>query len=139
MENRIHLSQKNLGSVIQHYQWFLNKRTRLKKPVQTCWNENWLRKSRQENVDQALLQWFKNTSKNTRNKGIPFSGPMLQEEAKVLVSSTLTVLRAGENCSGGKLSKDRITVMVAANLSVTEKKKIAYYWKISKTKMFYQC
>lgn len=27
----------------------------------------------------------------------------------------------GENCSGGKLSKDRITVMVAANMSGTKK------------------
>lgn len=51
----------------------------------------------------------------------------------------ITLKFYSENCSGGKLSKDRITVMVAANLSVTEKKKIAYYWKISKTKMFYQC
>lgn len=152
-----------------------------------------LRKSRQENVDQALIQWFK----ITRNKGIPVSGPMLQEKANVfaahfgildfncsaswisrfkvrhnivagkIVGESVSVdqnsttnwlmsvwpnLRRqfsndeifnadetglfyklmpdrtlkfkGENCSGGKLSKDRITVMVAANMSGTEKKKL---------------
>ncbi|XP_026462657.1 tigger transposable element-derived protein 4-like, partial [Ctenocephalides felis] len=30
----------------------------------------------------------------------------------------------GENCSGGKLTKDRITLVVAANMSGTEKKKL---------------
>lgn len=41
-----------------------------------------LRKSRQENVEQALIEWFK----ITRNKGIPVSGSMLQEKANVFAA-----------------------------------------------------
>lgn len=37
------------------------------------------RKSRQENVDQSLIQWFK----IIRNKGIPVRGPMLQEKVNI--------------------------------------------------------
>ncbi|KAH9633867.1 hypothetical protein HF086_013756 [Spodoptera exigua] len=164
-----------------------------------------LRKSRQENVDQALIQWFI----NMRNKGIPVSGPMLQEKAngfaarfgildfncsaswisrfkvrhnivagKIVGESSSvdqnsttnwlisvwpnlrrqfsddeifnadetglfyklmpdkTLKFKGEKCSGGKLSKDRITVMVAANMSGTEKKKLLIIGKSQKTKMF---
>ncbi|XP_050329997.1 tigger transposable element-derived protein 4-like [Bactrocera neohumeralis] len=42
----------------------------------------------------------------------------------------------GENCSGGKLSKDRITVMVAANMSGTEKKKLLIIGKSQKPRCF---
>ena len=35
-----------------------------------------------------------------------------------------TLKFVGETCSGGKLSKDRITVLVAANMSSTEKRKL---------------
>lgn len=160
-----------------------------------------LRKSRQENVDQALIQWFN----NMRNKGIPVSGPMLQEKAngfaarfgildfncsaswisrfkvrhnivagKIVGESSSvdqnstknwlisvwpnlrrkfsddeifnadetglfyklmpdkTLKFKGDNCSGGKLSKDRITVMVAANMSGTEKKKLLIIGKSQK-------
>ena len=164
-----------------------------------------LRKSRQDNVDQALLQWFK----VMRNKKIPVSGPMLQEKANVFASrfgildfncsaswinrfkvrhnivagkivgesssvdqnSTTNWLTSvwpnlrrqfsddqifnadetglfyklmpdktlkfkGENCSGCKLSKDRITVMVAANMSGTEKKKLLIIGKSQKPRCF---
>ncbi|CAB3246373.1 unnamed protein product [Arctia plantaginis] len=164
-----------------------------------------LGKSRQENVDQALIQWFK----NMRNKGIPISGPMLQEKAngfaarfgildfncsaswisrfkvrhnivagKIVGESSSvdqnsttnwlisvwpnlrrqfsddeifnadetglfyklmpdkTLKFKGENCSGGKLSKDRITVMVAANMSGTEKKKLLIIGKSQKPRCF---
>ncbi|CAG5051389.1 unnamed protein product [Parnassius apollo] len=164
-----------------------------------------LRKSRQENVDQALIQWFK----NMRNKGIPISGPMLQEKAngfaarfgildfncsaswisrfkvrhnivagKIVGESSSvdqnsttnwlisvwpnlrrqfsddeifnadetgliyklmpykTLKFKGENCSGGKLSKDRITVMVTANMSGTEKKKLLIIGKSQKPRCF---
>lgn len=164
-----------------------------------------LRKSRQENVDQALIQWFI----NMRNKGIPVSGPMLQEKAngfaarfgildfncsaswisrfkvrhnivagKIVGESSSvdqnsttnwlisvwpnlrrqfsddeifnadetglfyklmpdkTLKFKGEKCSGGKLSKDRITVMVAANMSGTEKKKLLIIGKSQKPRCF---
>ncbi|XP_045541632.1 tigger transposable element-derived protein 4-like [Papilio machaon] len=42
----------------------------------------------------------------------------------------------GDNCSGGKLSKDRITVMVAANMSGTEKKKLLIIGKSQKPRCF---
>lgn len=42
----------------------------------------------------------------------------------------------GENCSGGKLSKDRITIMVAANMSGTEKKKLFVIGKSQKPRCF---
>ncbi|KAG5880840.1 hypothetical protein JTB14_027621 [Gonioctena quinquepunctata] len=163
-----------------------------------------LQKSRQENVDEALIQWFK----ITRNKGIPVSGPMLQEKANIFatrfdildfncsaswisrfkvrhnivagkivgesssVDQNLTTnwltsvwpnLRRefsddetfnadetglfyklmpdktlkfrGENC-GGKFSKDRITVMVAANMSGTEKNKLLVIGKSQKPRCF---
>ncbi|XP_065157210.1 tigger transposable element-derived protein 4-like [Atheta coriaria] len=164
-----------------------------------------LRKSRQENVDQALIHWFK----NMRNKGIPVSGPKLQEKAngfaarfgildfncsaswisrfkvrhnivaekivgesssvdqnsttnwlisvwpnlrkqfsdddifnadetglfyKLMPNKTLKF--NCENCSGGKLSKDRITVMVAANMSGTAKKKLLIIGKSQKPRCF---
>ncbi|CAG4987969.1 unnamed protein product [Parnassius apollo] len=153
-----------------------------------------LRKSRQENVDQALIRWFK----NMRNKGIPISGPMLQEKAngfaarfgildfncsaswisrfkvrhnivagKIVGESSSvdqnsttnwlisvwpnlrrqfsddeifnadeTGLFKGENCSGGKLSKDRIIVMVTTNMSGTEKKKLFIIGKSQKPRCF---
>ncbi|XP_026471616.1 tigger transposable element-derived protein 4-like [Ctenocephalides felis] len=164
-----------------------------------------LRKSRQENIDQALIQWFK----ITRGKGIPVSGPMLQEKANFfaarfnnvdfnctaswisrfkvrhnivagkIVGESLsgdensttnwltsvwpnlrkqfsdddifnadetglfyklmperTLKFKGENCSGGKLSKDRITLMVAANMSGTEKKKLLIIGKSQKPRCF---
>ncbi|XP_037303439.1 tigger transposable element-derived protein 4-like [Manduca sexta] len=42
----------------------------------------------------------------------------------------------GENCSGGKLSKYRITVMVAVNMSGTEKKKLLIIGKSQKPRCF---
>lgn len=42
----------------------------------------------------------------------------------------------GENCSGGKLSKDTITVMADANLSDTEKKKLLVRRKSHKPRCF---
>uniref|UniRef100_A0A2H1W5C7 SFRICE_029010 n=1 Tax=Spodoptera frugiperda TaxID=7108 RepID=A0A2H1W5C7_SPOFR len=42
----------------------------------------------------------------------------------------------GEKCSGGKLSKDRITVMVAANMSGTTKKKLLVIGKSKNPKCF---
>lgn len=151
-----------------------------------------VRASTQEQVGEALLQWFK----LQRDRGIPVNGPMLQRKAdffakqlnignfncsaswinrfKVrhnivagkIAGESLSVqqsdvnewltkvwpsLRAqfsndeifnademglfykltpdktlkfkGEKCTGGKLSKERITVMVAANMSGTVKKK----------------
>jgi len=42
----------------------------------------------------------------------------------------------GEKCSGGKLSKDRITVMVAANMSGTIKKKLLIIGKSKNPKCF---
>ncbi|XP_050681803.1 tigger transposable element-derived protein 4-like [Leptidea sinapis] len=121
-----------------------------------------LRKSRQENVDQALIQWFK----NMRNKGIPVSGPVLQEKAngfaarfgnldsnfsaswisrfkvqhnivagKIVGESSSVDQNSTKNC-GRKLSKDRITVMVAANMSSTEKKKLLIIGKSQKPRYF---
>ncbi|XP_045461753.1 tigger transposable element-derived protein 4-like [Harmonia axyridis] len=164
-----------------------------------------LRKSQHDNIDQALLQWFK----ITRNKGIPISGPMLQEKGNVFASgfgnpnfncsaswisrfkvrhnivsgkivgesssfdqsSTYNWLTTvwpnlrrqfsneeifnadetgffykllpdrtlkfkGENCCGGKLSKERLTVMVAANLSGTVKKKLFVIGRSQKPRCF---
>lgn len=42
----------------------------------------------------------------------------------------------GEKCSGGKLSKDRITVMVAANMSGTTKKKLLIIGKSKNPRCF---
>lgn len=169
-----------------------------KHKIEALFNANVLkpkrvRASTQEQVDQALLQWFK----LQRNRGIPVNGPLLQEKANFfarklnipnfncsmswinrfkvrhnivagkIAGESLSVqqsdvsdwlervwpnLRAqfkdeeifnadetglfykltpdktlkfkGEKCSGGKLSKERITVMVAANMSGTVKKKL---------------
>lgn len=150
-----------------------------------------VRTSTHEQLDKALLQWFK----LQRDRGIPLNGPLLQGKANFfarqldmqnficfmswinrfkvrhnivsgkIVGESLSVqqsdvhdwlekvwptLRAqfsddeifnadetglfykltpdktlkfkGEKCTGGKLSKERITVMVAANMSGTAKK-----------------
>ncbi|XP_057653885.1 tigger transposable element-derived protein 4-like [Diorhabda carinulata] len=150
-----------------------------------------VRTSTHEQLDKALLQWFK----LQRDRGIPLNGPLLQEKANLfarqldmqnficsmswlnrfkvrhnivsgkIVGESLSVqqsdvhdglekvwptLRAqfsddeifnadetglfykltldktlkvkGEKCKGEKLSKERITVMVAANMSGTAKK-----------------
>ncbi|XP_048511826.1 tigger transposable element-derived protein 4-like [Athalia rosae] len=152
-----------------------------------------LRKSRLENVDEALIRWFK----ITRNKEIPISGPMLRKKAhasaarfgipefncfaswisrfegrhnivagKIVGESSSvdqnsttnwltsvwpnlrrqfsddeivnadetglfyksipnkTLKFRGENCSRGKMSKNTISVTVAANMSSTKKKKL---------------
>lgn len=42
----------------------------------------------------------------------------------------------GEKCVGGKLSKERITAFVAANMSGTEKRKIMVIGKPKKPAMF---
>lgn len=164
-----------------------------------------VRESSQEQVDVALLQWFK----LQRNRGIPVNGPMLQEKASCfakdlnilnfncsaswisrfktrhnivagkIAGESLSVeqsdvtewltkvwpnLRAkfsddnifnadetglfykltpdktlkfkGEKCSGGKLSKDRITVMVAANMNGTIKKKLLIIGKSKNPRCF---
>lgn len=164
-----------------------------------------VRASTQEQVDQALLQWFK----LQRNKGIPINGPLLQEKANFfaqelkipnfncsmswinrfkarhnivagkIAGESLSVqqsdvsdwlervwpnLRAkfrdedifnadetglfyrltpdktlkfkGEKCTGGKLSKERITVMVAANMSGTVKKKLLVIGKSQNPRCF---
>lgn len=164
-----------------------------------------VRVSSQEQVEVALLQWFK----LQRNRGIPVNGPMLQQKANFfanelnilnfdcsaswinrfksrhnivagkIAGESLSVeqsdvtewqtkvwpnLRAkfsddeifnadetglfykltpdktlkfrGEKCSGGKLSKDRITVMVAANMSGTIKKKLLIIGKSKNPRCF---
>lgn len=42
----------------------------------------------------------------------------------------------GETCSGGKMSKERITVLVAANLSGTEKRKLLIIGKVKHPRCF---
>ncbi|KAE9524452.1 hypothetical protein AGLY_015173 [Aphis glycines] len=42
----------------------------------------------------------------------------------------------GENCSGGKLSKDRITVLVAANMTGTDKRKLLVIGKSKSPRCF---
>lgn len=47
-----------------------------------------------------------------------------------------TLRFTGESCSGGKLSKDRITVLVAANMSGTEKRKLLIIGKSARPRSF---
>ncbi|CAB3249315.1 unnamed protein product [Arctia plantaginis] len=68
-----------------------------------------LRKSRQENVDQALIQWFK----NMRNKGIPISGPMLQEKANGF-AARFGILDF--NCSASWISRFKVHNIVAGKI-----------------------
>ncbi|XP_063896995.1 tigger transposable element-derived protein 4-like [Helicoverpa armigera] len=164
-----------------------------------------IRTSTHEQVDKALLQWFK----LQRDRGIPINGPLLQEKANFfarqldiqnftcsmswinrfkvrhnivggkIAGECLSVhqsdvtdwlekvwptLRAqftddeifnadetglfykltpdktlkfrGEKCKGGKLSKERITVMVAANMSGTVKKKLLVIGKSQRPRCF---
>lgn len=164
-----------------------------------------VRTSTYEQVDKALLQWFK----LQRDRGIPVNGPLLQEKANFfarqldiqdfkcsmswinrfkvrhnivsgkIAGESLSVqqsdvidwlekvwptLRAqfkddeifnadetglfykltpdktlkfkGEKCKGGKLSKERITVMVAANMSGTVKKKLLVIGKSQRPRCF---
>ncbi|XP_065163398.1 tigger transposable element-derived protein 4-like [Atheta coriaria] len=53
---------------------------------------------------------------------------------KLMPNETLKFI--GENCSGGKLLEDRITVMVAANMSGTEKKKLLIIGKSQEPRCF---
>ncbi|KAF9406214.1 hypothetical protein HW555_006627, partial [Spodoptera exigua] len=66
-----------------------------------------LRKSRQENVDQALIQWFI----NMRNKGIPVSGPMLQEKANGF-AARFGILDF--NCSASWISRFKVRHNIVA-------------------------
>ncbi|CAH0725635.1 unnamed protein product, partial [Brenthis ino] len=140
-----------------------------------------VRTSTHEQLDKALLQWFK----LQRDRGIPLNGHLLQEKANFfarhgkIVGESLSVqqsdvhdwlekdlptLRAqfsddeifnadetglfykltpdktlkfkGEKCTGGKLSKERITVMVAANMSGTAKKKLIVIGKSQRPRCF---
>ncbi|XP_017050529.2 tigger transposable element-derived protein 4-like [Drosophila ficusphila] len=164
-----------------------------------------IRASTQEQVDKALIQWFI----MQRSRGIPLSGPLLQEKAnffakqlkienfncsaswisrfkvrhnivagkvsgeslsvqKSNVSEWLTkiwpILRKdfnddeifnadetglffkltpdktlkfkGEKCTGGKLSKERITVLVAANMSGNFKKPLLVIGKSKRPRCF---
>ncbi|CAG5004772.1 unnamed protein product [Parnassius apollo] len=72
-----------------------------------------LRKSRQENVDQALIQWFK----NMRNKGIPISGPMLQEKANGF-AARFGILDF--NCSASWISRFKVRHNIVAGKIVGE-------------------
>lgn len=72
-----------------------------------------LRKSRQENVDQALIQWFK----NMRNKGIPVSGPMLQEKANGF-AARFAILDF--NCSASWISRFKVRHSIVAGKIVGE-------------------
>ncbi|XP_051161251.1 tigger transposable element-derived protein 4-like [Leptopilina boulardi] len=164
-----------------------------------------IRKCTRENVDKALVQWFK----QIRNQVIPVSGPMLREKANFfttqfnivnfdcslswisrfkarhnIVSGTIAgesssveqnivtewlttvwpnlrkqfsdenifnadetglfykmmpdrILKfKGESCSGGKMSKERITVMVTGNLTDTIKKKLLVIGKSQRPRCF---
>ena len=72
-----------------------------------------LRKSRQENVDQALIQWFK----NMRNKGTPVSGPMLQEKANGF-SARSGILDF--NCSASWISRFKVRHNIMVGKIVVE-------------------
>uniref|UniRef100_A0A0K8VBB7 Tigger transposable element-derived protein 4 n=1 Tax=Bactrocera latifrons TaxID=174628 RepID=A0A0K8VBB7_BACLA len=72
-----------------------------------------LRKSQQENVDQALIQWFK----SMRNKGIPVSGPMLQEKANGF-AALFGILDF--NCSASWISRFKVRDNIVAGKIVGE-------------------
>ncbi|XP_049311737.1 tigger transposable element-derived protein 4-like [Bactrocera dorsalis] len=181
-----------------------------KSKIESLFNENVLkikrvRVSSQDDVDKALLQWFK----VQRNKGIPINGPILQEKAndfakKLNISGfecstswisrfkvrhnivagkvageSLSVQKSdvsdwlakvwpnlkaqfsddeifnadeaglfykltpnqtlkfrGEKCLGGKLSKERLTVLIAANMSGTIKRKLLVIGKPKRPRCF---
>ncbi|XP_050338066.1 tigger transposable element-derived protein 4-like [Bactrocera neohumeralis] len=181
-----------------------------KSKIEPLFNENVLkikrvRVSSQDDVDKALLQWFK----VQRNEGIPINGPILQEKAnefakkfnisgfecstswisrfKVrhnivagkVAGESLSVQKSdvsdwlakvwpnlkaqfsddeifnadeaglfykltpnqtlkfrGEKCLGGKLSKERLTVLIAANMSGTIKRKLLVIGKSKRPRCF---
>uniref|UniRef100_A0A3B3Q6Q4 HTH CENPB-type domain-containing protein n=1 Tax=Paramormyrops kingsleyae TaxID=1676925 RepID=A0A3B3Q6Q4_9TELE len=95
-----------------------------------------------KDVDDALLQWFT----NTRAKNLTVNGPLLMEKADILAAKLghsdfkasqgwldrfkkrhnitqmhKTMAFRGEACHGGKKSKDRLTVLVAANMDGSQK------------------
>jgi len=45
----------------------------------------------------------------------------------------------GEKCVGGKMSKNRLTVLMCVNMTGTDKKKTLCYWKITNTTLFQKC
>ncbi|XP_061379926.1 tigger transposable element-derived protein 4-like [Danaus plexippus] len=97
------------------------------------------RKPTHRDVEKALLVWFK----AQRSQNVPVSGPLLQEKANFArlfgkidfkCSESWTARycsRQREKCVGGKLSKDRITVLVASSMA-GEKRKLLVIGKAKK-------
>lgn len=85
----------------------------------------------------VVEDWLKNTWPSV-SKGYSPDDIFNADEAglffKLLPNQTLRF--KGEKCSGGKLAKDRLTVMVAANMTGTCKKKTVCYWKSKATTLF---
>lgn len=69
--------------------------------------------------------WLKNVFQQTR-KGYSDDDIFNADETGIFYKMTYdkTMRFKGEKCSGGKMSKDRITVMVAANMRGIEKRKL---------------
>ncbi|XP_039755819.1 tigger transposable element-derived protein 4-like [Pararge aegeria] len=118
-----------------------------------------LRKPKFEDLDQAMLSWFN----NQRQNNVPISGPIVKAKAEKFANQLgiidfkaseedifnadetglffkltpdKTLKFKGEKCVGGKLSKERITVLVAANMSGTEKRKLLVIGKSKNPRCF---
>lgn len=87
----------------------------------------WKREADLPDVEECLVKWFK----QCLEKNVGLGGPILKEKAEVFakqlgyndfrVSNGWLKKFKYEKCHGGKLSKDRVTLLLAANMSGTEK------------------
>lgn len=78
-------------------------------------------------VEECLVKWFK----QCLEKNVSLGGPILKEKAEAFakqlgyndfrVSNGWLKKFKYEKCHGGKLIKDRLTLLLAANMSGTEK------------------
>ncbi|XP_046400914.1 tigger transposable element-derived protein 4-like [Ischnura elegans] len=75
-------------------------------------------------VDNCVLKWFK----QTRDKKVPVSGPLIRIKAEQFAKElgkqnfkASTGWLDDEKCHGGKLSKERITLLVGAYMDGSEK------------------
>ncbi|XP_033228933.1 tigger transposable element-derived protein 4-like [Belonocnema kinseyi] len=101
---------KNKDKIIQDYS-----------SSQTNQSRKRCREVTNKELDGCVTKWFK----QARDKKIPVSGPILQAKAQEFASSldcsNFKAAFKGEECSSGKPSKVRITVLVGANSYGTEK------------------
>lgn len=101
-------------------------------------SRNWIDRFKSAGVDLNVVNdWLNNVWPTTRDN-YEYKDIFNADEACLFykITPNTTLKFVGESCAGGKLSKVRITVLIAANTSGTEKRKLLVIGKSANPRCF---